>query len=263
MTRIVLHLLAIALLTAATQLGGIAYAVAWLASKSRTTFVAIFLAAYAALSVTAVYTAPLAGRVPLPCMTSGEIPLRMQSPLYCVLNRNYVTPQMATIAKGLARHMDDRFPGTVTLTLDANLPFLDGFPLVPHLSHADGRKLDFAFYYADLNGDYSPGRTRSPIGYWAFEEPAAGQQAACRDKKRLLTLRWDMAWFQPFTRDMRLDTGRTAEGLRWLSGEGQALGLEKILLEPHLANSLGAKSDIVRFQGCRAARHDDHIHVQL
>ena len=38
----------------------------------------------------------------------------------------------------------------------------------------------------------------------------------------------------------------------------------KILLEPHLAHRLGVEGrPNIRFQGCRAARHDDHIHVQI
>jgi hypothetical protein len=35
--------------------------------------------------------------------------------------------------------MDEKFPGTVTIALDANFPFVNGFPLLPHLSHADGK----------------------------------------------------------------------------------------------------------------------------
>jgi hypothetical protein len=37
----------------------------------------------------------------------------------------------------------------------------------------------------------------------------------------------------------------------------------KILLEPHLRDRLGLTSSKIRFQGCNAARHDDHLHLQL
>jgi hypothetical protein len=37
----------------------------------------------------------------------------------------------------------------------------------------------------------------------------------------------------------------------------------KAFLEPPLARQLGPKDAKLRFQGCRAARHDDHIHAQL
>ena len=37
----------------------------------------------------------------------------------------------------------------------------------------------------------------------------------------------------------------------------------KIFIEPHLKTRLGLTSDKIRFHGCQAVRHDDHIHVQL
>jgi hypothetical protein len=40
-------------------------------------------------------------------------------------------------------------------------------------------------------------------------------------------------------------------------------GLQKIFIEPHLKNALGITDGHVRFQGCRAARHDDHVHIQV
>jgi len=36
-----------------------------------------------------------------------------------------------------------------------------------------------------------------------------------------------------------------------------------MLLEPPLARRLGVADTRLRFQGCRAARHDDHIHIQF
>ena len=37
----------------------------------------------------------------------------------------------------------------------------------------------------------------------------------------------------------------------------------KIFLEPHLAAQFGSGAPKIRFQGCAAALHDDHIHIQL
>jgi len=37
----------------------------------------------------------------------------------------------------------------------------------------------------------------------------------------------------------------------------------KIFIEPHLVKRLKLASNKIRFQGCRAVRHDDHLHVQL
>jgi hypothetical protein len=39
--------------------------------------------------------------------------------------------------------------------------------------------------------------------------------------------------------------------------------VQKILIEPHLKLRLHAHDAKVRFQGCHAARHDDHIHFQI
>jgi hypothetical protein len=48
-----------------------------------------------------------------------------------------------------------------------------------------------------------------------------------------------------------------------LATDGQALGIERIFIEPYLAARLGVSSPLLGFQGCRAARHDDHIHIQI
>ncbi|NNE79114.1 MAG: hypothetical protein HKN18_02480 [Silicimonas sp.] len=70
-----------------------------------------------------------------------------------------------------------------------------------------------------------------------------------------------MTWLQPLMRDAPLDETLTGDAIRWLKTALPAGG--KIFLEPHLADRLGVAGDKVRFQGCRAARHDDHIHIQL
>ena len=41
------------------------------------------------------------------------------------------------------------------------------------------------------------------------------------------------------------------------------VALSGLLLEPYLAVRLGVAGPMVRFQGCRAARHDDHVHVEF
>jgi len=256
-----------AVLTLITQIGGIVFLATisvdhiWKIS-GRLARLAVFLGLYAAAAVVSHAAAPLFGRVPLPCF-SGDAPLRLQSPLYCVLNRNYVTTDMLRAADALSRYMATEFPGTVTLALDANFPFLDGFPLLPHLSHNDGRKLDIAFFYQRKTGEALSGETRSPIGYFAFEQPNAGAPMPCAGRRDLLTFRWDLEFLQPLFPHWDLDEARTRTAVQWLSSEGREFGVEKIFIEPHLAKRLAVENDIVRFQGCRAARHDDHIHFQV
>lgn len=58
-----------------------------------------------------------------------------------------------------------------------------------------------------------------------------------------------------------LDEAVTREMIR-LFAEDKRTG--KILLEPHLKTLLRLDNyGKIRFQGCNAARHDDHIHLQL
>jgi hypothetical protein len=249
MGRIILHGAVIVMLTVLTQLCGIAWALSLTVRRWR---VPVFLGAFLVLWVAAQALAPLAGRVALPC--TGDT-LRMQSPLYCATLRNFVTPELASVAEEAALRVADAYPGTVTLALDGGFPFLDGMPLLPHLSHDDGEKLDFAFFYTDPAGTYLPGVTRSPVGYWAFETDGASDCPPVR-----LTMRWGMGWLQPLFPDRPFDPGRTAALTEALLDDPR---VAKVFLEPPLATRLGLDSDKLRFQGCRAARHDDHIHVQL
>ena len=247
MTRIAGHGLWIVLLTLVTQIGGLAWLIAVMTRRRWL----VFALAYGGLGLGAAWISPLAGRVPLPC--TGEA-LRMQSLIFCALNRHYAAPELAEALRDTAAAMAARHPGTQTLILDAGFPFLDGFPLLPHLSHGDGRKADLAFYYVEPDGTALPGRTRSPIGYVAFEP------GPTRCPPAWLTMRWDLHWLQGTWPQWRPDRARMRTLMGLLSRDAR---IGKILLEPHLTRAWGVAHPKVRFQGCRAARHDDHIHVQL
>ena len=236
------------LLTLLTQIGGIA----WLAALRFRRRVLTFVLAYAMLWGLAFALVPSFGREPLPCFGA---PLQMQSPIYCALLRNYVMPDLAAIAHDAATEIAQVYPGTVTLALDGGFPFLSGMPLMPHLSHDDGEKLDFAFYYINAAGAYLPGKTRSPIGYFAFEN---GRDVDCNPV--WLTLRWDMGWLQPLWPNRPVDDVRTAALIKIFAADPR---VGKIFVEPPLATRLDLTDPKIRFQGCRAARHDDHIHIQL
>ncbi|MGK9170401.1 hypothetical protein KXR53_29150 [Inquilinus limosus] len=269
--RRLFFLLAVAILTMVSQIGGAVLIVAWLGSRllppqrrlRSLAVVVLFAVLYSAATLVVVPPlAALAGRVPLPCRAEPGRPVAAGHPLYCLLNRNYVDPRLVPLLDALAAAMDRAHPGTVTLYLDAGFPFLDGMPLAPHLSHDDGRKLDLAFFYTDPDGGYRPSLLRSPIGYWAFEQPGPGDPLPCTEP-RWLTLRWDMTLLQGLYLDRPLEPERTRTALAWLLAEGPRFGLEKILLEPHLVQRFGLSSPLLRFQGCRAARHDDHLHLQI
>jgi hypothetical protein len=255
------------ILTLLTQVGGLAYLLALaisrlLSKRSALITLVLFIPLYAAVTGLSQIVAPAFGRVPLSCFNSSDNSLAVRSPLYCIMNRNYVTPQMRDAANAFSAHMAETFPGTVTLALDANFPFIDGFPLLPHLSHDDGRKLDLAFYYAAQN-TYLPATTRSPIGYFAFEQPVENEPQPCRDRQDWLTLRWDFPYLQRLFPNYALEPERMREAIRWLASVGGQYGVEKLFVEPHLVQRLNVEGEKVRFQGCRAARHDDHLHFQI
>lgn len=146
MFRVVLHGLIVLGLTVLTQIGGIA----WLVGLAFRRRLVAFLLSYVALTLAAMWIAPSFGRVALSCTQSGA--LEVQSWVYCALNRTYVSPELADVLSDTAAEMDRRYTGTKTLVLDANFPFFDGFPLLPHLSHDDGEKVDLAFYYQNAGG---------------------------------------------------------------------------------------------------------------
>ncbi|WP_414896721.1 hypothetical protein [Rhodovulum sp. YEN HP10] len=247
MLRPIGHLAVMTALTLLTQIGGLA----WLISIPFRRRLLAFTLAYATLTAASVALAPRFGRVALNCFADG--PVEVQSWIYCALNRNYVRPELRDLLVETAAELERRLPGTRTLVLDANFPFLNGFPLPPHLSHDDGKKADIALFYRDETG-YLPGATRSPTGYFAFEEGPSD----CPETWP--SLRWDLGPLQPLWRDHDLDRARTAAFLRLLS-EDHRVGA--IFIEPHLLRDLGVSHPVIRFQGCRAARHDDHIHLQL
>jgi hypothetical protein len=265
----------VVLLTLLTQIGGLVMLVVWSVSRlalpramgawRRAAINAVlFVVAYAAISVLVVPPlAALGGRVPLPCRTQPDRAFAAGSVLLCALNRHYVVPDLIVLLSELSNEIDRAFPGTTTLFLDANFPFLNGFPLLPHLSHGDGRKLDLAFYYADADGRYLQAATRSPIGYWAFEQPSAGDASSCA-MRSWLSLRWDLNFLQDKFPDRVLEPRRTSAALQWLLSEGLRFKVDRIFIEPYLVARLGVQaSPALGFQGCHAARHDDHIHIQI
>ena len=248
MLRLVFHCCIIVLLTALTQLGGIAWGLSRLFRRPLLAFAGLYLG----LAVLAVWVAPMTGRTALSCFERG--PLQVQSWFYCATNRTYVTPELKALLQDVAAEVEADHPDTQTLVLDAGFPFFTGFPLLPHLSHDDGEKVDLAFYYADAAGRYLPGQTRSPIGYFAFEQGTS----SCPDQ--WASLRWDLAWLQPLWKTYGLEPDRNRLLIETLARDPR---VGKIFVEPHLQQSLALADDKIRFQGCRAARHDDHIHLQL
>ena len=253
------------LLTAMTQIGGL---VLWLcvpafswagerfAGRSRV-FAAlvgfgIFALAYLVASLAIMPVAALSGRAPLPCGWGGETELAPRTRLTCLANRHYMVPPAKQALQTINKRIVAENRDFQIVYLDAGFPFFDRFPLIPHLSHGDGRKVDLALVHQ--NGKTSA----SPIGYWSYVQPRPGDPKPCEGREGWL--RWNFEWLQPEIGDSPLDEEKTRSLLLILSSAPE---VRRILIEPHLKHRLGLDHPKIRFQGCRAARHDDHIHVEF
>lgn len=245
--RAALHLAAIIALTIVTQIGGACYIVGLAVAARRGVWRGIGVAVllYGALAAVVLpLTAPFWGRAALSCGAG--------SALYCALNRHYGTPELAAVVGRVGAELQRRHPGSVVSILDAGFPLPLPMPLLPHLSHRDGRAVDLALFYE--------GRARAgawPLGYFAFAPAAAAESVVC---ERPGSLRWSLDWLQPLFDGLMLDHERTADLVRIAVADP---AVRRALLHPDLSRRLGIRSDKLRFAGCHAARHDDHLHIEV
>lgn len=259
------HIIAIVLWTLVSQVGGIVWLINYgyfrwpKRGVSRTRQFCVFLLLY--LLATFLIVPPLArlgGRVPLPITKSKN--LRPHNYITPLLNRHYVKPQLRQQLIGIAQEINANNPAHKVSYLDANFPFVDGFPLLPHLSHNDGRKVDLSFYYTKdkKKGNLKPARS----GYGQFVEPKPtefNQTADCLSRGY-----GPYAYTKHLTLgsrdDLEFDAASTKQLVNLIIQEPLT---QKLLIEPHLKHRLQLTHPKVRFQGCHAVRHDDHIHYQI
>jgi len=263
------------LLTVLTQLGGIIYLVYLLVklviekrqgNKLKIyTRIGIFLAFY--LLATFLIIPPIAqkyGRVPLPYFATKASNIKPLSNFTYLLNRHYVKPQLLKTITNIANDFKKEYPNSKIVYLDANFPFWNGFPLLPHLSHNDGKKLDLAFVYKDAKTQEVTNASPSWIGYGVCESPQKGelnQANICRKKGHWQYSILEKVIPQWNKKKIVVDEARTKRLLQFLAKD-KAIG--KIFIEPHLKTRWGLKNyQKIRYHGCHAVRHDDHIHIQL
>lgn len=212
------------------------------------------LAMYAIGLVVVPLVAKPFGREPLPWFASDRCPIQPRNIGYCLLFRNYVSGDLLQVLKDVSTRHVQRYPNESLDYLDACFPFFNGFPLLPHLSHDDGKKVDLCFGYTNKDGSWC--QSPSPIGYWIYESPREDEYQPCGSS----LLRWDFDFLQGMNRHRLFDQRRTRSIIQLLVDHD---AVEKILVEPHLKIRMNISSNKVRFQGCRAARHDDHLHLQI
>ncbi len=200
------------------------------------------------------------GRVPLPMFVSDQSNLATTKWYTVLMNRHYVTPELYQVTKDVARQLDDG--NTILYYLDANFPFIDGFPLIPHLSHDDGEKLDLAFFYK--NGNRKLKGNPGLLGYGFCEGPR--QNEVNTVKKCLVAGHWQYDILSKLnvgfgSKKYQFDEARTKLMIQAFSKHPK---IKKIFLEPHLKSRMDLSGDSkIRFHGCHSVRHDDHLHVQL
>lgn len=255
LTLFALHLVAIIALTALTQIGGFAYLVGAVAAARIGAFRGMFAAFITYAVATAVILpalAPAWGRVALTCSSSDRSPLKPNSILYCILNRHYVSPQLRAVLDEVTEKVTGALPGSTVTYLDAGFPVPAPMPFLPHLSHRNGRAVDLALFY---EGRSTGGAW--PLGYFAFAPASHLVTERCT---RTGVLRWSAPWLQTVFARTRLDRHRTAALASTASDHPI---VDRIFLHPDLKEELGLMNGKIRFAGCNAARHDDHLHVEI
>jgi hypothetical protein len=184
--------------------------------------------------------------------------------LTCLLNRHYVRPKLKITCEEIASKLQQKYkyPRSEIRYLDANFPFKNGFPLLPHLSHNDGRKLDLSFFYLNKLGEDTNSKPTFS-GYGALEKPRKGEYNTadnCKQKGY-----WQYSYNQWMTFGIINQLDFDAERTKYLTKAfATHPNIGKVFIEPHLKTRLGLENySKIRFHGCQAVRHDDHIHVQL
>jgi hypothetical protein len=275
-----MHAFIVVLFTLLTQIGGLLWVIclplgAYLRKRFSTKLArfrpkiwltpAVFLVLYTLITVLVV--PPIArscfNRVPLPVYDNPH--LEPENIYFSYFNRAYVKPELRKTLETVAEEMQIKFPGAAIWYLDANFPLIEGYPLEPHLTHRDGKKVDIAFYWKDAKTGKAIRKNPSPSGYGLWAEPYAGEfdyAKHCMEQGYwYIGMDGDLTdWFYN-ANDYTFDAERNAELLRLLAINP---AIKRILIQPHLKKRLGLEGfNKIRSQGCHAARHDDHMHVEL
>lgn len=262
--KTLLHIVVFAVLTVITQIGGIIYLIAILsikrkASKRQLKKLAIFTILYLISTFLIIpIVAPFFGREKI----KETDFLKAQSFFYILANRNYVRPKLNKSLKQISIEFEKQNIGIKMIYLDANFPFINGFPLFPHLSHNDGKKVDVSLIYEESNGQLT-NKKPSRSGYGVYANPTSKEYDQNKVCKQLGNWQYDLPKYLTFG-TINKEIEFSEKGTRNLANlilHQKSTG--KLFIEPHLKKRLNLTSEKVRFHGCHAVRHDDHIHFQL
>jgi len=259
----VLHILLALLLTAITQIGGAIYLFVLLLITKKSKVrkwkrLALFLILYLSATFLVVpFLAPEFGRE----RVTGT-GISVYNWFYIFYNRNYVTRELNEVLSEVSNEFRRDYPDLELVVLDANFPFVDGFPLLPHLSHKDGKKIDLAFVYKEPSGELVNDKI-SRLGYGIYEAPLQqelNQTTAC---KKQGAWQYDFPKYLSFGRINRELVFAPEVNRRLIQIIANHPKVQKVFVEPHLKRRLKLENSKIRFQGCHSVRHDDHIHFQI
>ena len=253
----ILYVIIFILLTIITQVGGVLFLLSlWLTKKTKLNFIIIFASLYLMATFMLIpHLAPIFGREPI----TNSSRIEPTNYLTILLNRNYVQPKLNQLL-----HKTEQYLGDVPFKikyLDASFPFIDKFPLLPHLSHNDGKKIDISFIYQDSHSMVDAKKSRS--GYGVFVPIKNGEYNQTKVCKSKGAFQYDYPKYLTLgtiNKELIFSKRGTRQLIEALL-QNRELG--KLFIEPNLKKRLNLTDNRVRNHGCRAVRHDDHIHVQL
>ncbi|MDA9773603.1 hypothetical protein N9B82_01485 [Saprospiraceae bacterium] len=251
-------------MTLLTQVGGVVWLLCFYifskikAKPSKLQRLAMFVVTYLVISIFLIPNiSKFGGRERLPISQKNNLVPHNYFTVIC--NRNYVTADFHKTLKAVAKNYAKEFSSSKISYLDANFPFFDGFPLLPHISHSDGRKIDLSFQY--LKDNKPTQKKPSTSGYGAFVGPTPDKNELLEKCKKTNAI-YGFTKYLRFggPRNLSLDEVRTKRLIKLLLREGST---HKIFIEPHLKQRMRLSDPRIRFQGCHSVRHDDHIHWQV
>lgn len=260
--KFIFNIIIIIILTVLTQIGGVIFLIVILIfrkKKRKHQFLVFTILYLLATFLIVPNVAPFFGREKI----KDSNTIQAHSFIYKLTNRNYVTSKMHHVLKEVSKDLNGKYSGIKLVYLDANFPFINGFPLLPHRSHNDGKKIDLSFIYTTKDGKIT-NKKPSFLGYGFYENPTKKEHNQINICKNKGYWQYDFAKYLTFGNSDKSITfsEKITKNLILFILKQQAVG--KIFIEPHLKIRLGlSKESKVRYHGCQAVRHDDHIHLQL
>lgn len=123
--------------------------------------------------------------------------------------------------------------------------------------------MDIAFCYQNATSLKATNECPSYIGYGVCESPLPGEvntANTCLQRGYWQYSILTKIVSQRNKNNFLFDQNRTKYLMVLLSTQKE---IATIFIEPHLKYRMALNSYKIRFHGCHAVRHDDHIHVEL